>query len=172
MTLIRREIEGDAPLIHALHDAAFATVAYASGTEAAIVDALRESEDWLPQMSLVAEIDGKPVGHAVCSYGRLAGERILGLGPIGVDPGLHGKGIGSALMHASIAAADARDEPMIILLGNPAYYGRFGFEPAARYGINPQEAEWEPAFQVRRLANWRDDLRGTYTYSPGFDAQP
>lgn len=172
MTLIRREIEGDAPLIHALHDAAFATVAYASGTEAAIVDALRESEDWVPQLSLVAEIDGKPVGHAVCSYGRLAGERILGLGPIGVDPGLHGKGIGSALMHASIAAADARDEPMIILLGNPAYYGRFGFEPAARYGINPQEAEWEPAFQVRRLANWRDDLRGTYTYSPGFDAQP
>ena len=171
MTLIRREIEGDAPLIHALHDAAFATVAYASGTEAAIVDALRGSEDWVPQLSLVAEIDGKPVGHAVCSYGRLAGERVLGLGPIGVDPALHGKGIGSALMHASIAAADACDEPMIILLGNPDYYGRFGFEPAARYGIDPQEAEWEPAFQVRRLANWRDDLRGTYTYSPGFDAQ-
>ncbi|MEV3937499.1 N-acetyltransferase [Glycomyces sp. NPDC049804] len=171
MTLIRREIEGDAPLVHALHDAAFATVAYASGTEAAIVDALRESEDWVPQLSLVAEIDGVPVGHAVCSYGRLAGERILGLGPIGVDPALHGNGIGSALMHASIAAADARDEPMIVLLGNPDYYGRFGFEPASRYGIAPQEAEWEPAFQVRRLANWRDDLRGAYTYSPGFDAK-
>lgn len=171
VTIIRRETEGDAPLIHSLHDAAFATVAYASGTEAAIVDALREGEDWVPQLSLVAEADGKPVGHAVCSYGRLDGERILGLGPIGVDPALHGKGIGSALMHASIAAADALDEPMIILLGDPRYYGRFGFESASQYGIEPPEAGWEDAFQVRRLASWRNDLRGRYVYSPGFDAQ-
>ena len=171
MTVIRREIEGDAPLIHAIHDAAFATVAYASGTEAAIVDALRAGEDWVPQLSLVAESDGKPVGHVVCSYGRLAGERILGLGPIGVAPELHGNGIGSALMHAAIAAADARDEPAIILLGNPDYYGRFGFEMAAPLGIEPQDPHWEPAFQVRRLANWRDDLRGRYTYSAGFEAQ-
>lgn len=171
MTLIRREIEGDAPLIHALHDAAFAGRPYSSGTEAAIVDALRGSEDWVPQLSLVAEVEGKPVGHAVCSYGRLGETRILGLGPIGVDPALQGKGIGSALMHASIGAADARDEPMIMLLGDPNYYGRFGFEPAARYGVEPQEPEWEPAFQVRRLAGWHEGLRGRYVYSPGFDAQ-
>jgi putative acetyltransferase len=171
MTVIRREIEGDAPLIHALHDAAFATVEYASGTEAAIVDALRAGEDWVPQLSLVAEIDGKPVGHVVCSYGRLGEERVLGLGPIGVDPELHGKGVGSALMHAAITAADAMDEPAIILLGDPGYYSRFGFELAAQYGIEPQEAAWAPAFQVRTLANWRDDLRGKYVYSPGFDAQ-
>lgn len=171
MTVIRREVEGDAPLIHALHDAAFATAPYASGTEAAIVDALRDGEDWVPQLSLVAEIDGKPVGHVVCSYGRLGDERILGLGPIGVDPALHGKGIGSALMHAAIAAADARDEPMIVLLGDPDYYRRFGFEPASRHGIEPQEPDWAPAFQVRRLATWREDLRGRYVYSPGFDAR-
>jgi len=171
MTLIRREIEGDAPLIHALHDAAFATVEYASGTEAAIVDALREGEDWVPQLSLVAEVDGKPVGHVVSTYGRLAGERILGLGPIGVDPALHGKGIGSALMHAAIAAADARDEPVIILVGDPAFYGRFGFEPAKPLGIEPPDPNWGEAFQVRRLAAWSEDLRGTYAYSPGFDAQ-
>jgi putative acetyltransferase len=169
--VIRRETEGDAPLIHALHDAAFAGLPHSSGTEAAIVDALRDGEDWVPQLSLVAEADGKPVGHAVCSYGRLAGERILGLGPIGVDPALQLKGIGSALMHASISAADARDEPMIILLGNPAYYARFGFEPASRYGIEPQDPDWTPFFQVRRLASWRDDLRGRYVYSPGFDVQ-
>lgn len=171
VTHIRRETEGDAPLIHALHDAAFSTVAYASGTEAAIVDALREGEDWVPQLSLVAEVDGKPAGHVVCSYGRLGETRMLGLGPIGVDPALHGKGIGSALMHAVIGAADAMDEPAIILLGSPDYYGRFGFEPASNCGIEPQDAGWASAFQVRRLANWSDDLRGTYVYSPGFDAQ-
>lgn len=171
MTFIRRETEGDAPLIHALHDAAFATVAYASGTEAAIVDALRGSEDWVPQLSLVAEVDGKPAGHVVCSYGRLGERRILGLGPIGVDPALHGKGIGSALMHAVVAAADAMDEPAIILLGSPDYYGRFGFESAAPYGIEPPDPAWAEAFQIRRLTNWSDDLRGAYVYSPGFDAQ-
>ncbi|WP_205325529.1 GNAT family N-acetyltransferase [Glycomyces sp. YM15] len=171
MTFIRRETEGDAPLIHTLHDAAFATVAYASGTEAAIVDALRGSEDWVPQLSLVAEADGRPAGHVVCSYGRLGERRILGLGPIGVDPSLHGKGIGSALMHAAIAAADALDEPAIILLGNPDYYGRFGFESAAPLGIEPEDPSWGSAFQIRRLAGWSDDLRGRYTYSPGFGAQ-
>jgi putative acetyltransferase len=171
VTYIRREIEGDAPLLHSIHDAAFATVEYASGTEAAIVDALRGTEDWVPQLSLVAEADGKPVGHVVCSYGRLAGERVLGLGPIGVEPALHGKGIGSALMHAAIAAADAMGESMIILLGSPDYYGRFGFEPAAPHGIVPPDPNWTDAFMVRRLAAWRDDLRGTYAYSPGFDAE-
>jgi putative acetyltransferase len=74
-------------------------------------------------------------------------------------------------MHAAIAAADAMDEPMIILLGDPGYYGRFGFEPAVPLGVEPQDPGWASAFQVRRLANWRDDLRGRYTYSPGFDAE-
>ena len=168
MTLIRRETESDRAAIFAVQDAAFATAAHASGREAELVEALRAGEDWVPQLSLVAEVDGKVAGHVVCSYGRLASERVLGLGPIGVEPSLHGKGLGSALMHAVIAAADARDEPAIILLGDPGYYGRFGFVPAGRHGIVPQDPDWTPAFQVRTLANWREELRGRYEYAPAF----
>jgi putative acetyltransferase len=166
--VIRREIEGDAPLLHAIHDAAFAVAAHASGHEADLVDALRAGDDWAPEHSLVAEADGKPIGHVVSTYGRLAGERVLGLGPIGVDPAQHGKGIGSALMHAAIAAADARDEPAIVLLGSPEFYSRFGFGPASEHGVEAPDPNWGAYFQIRRLTAWREDLRGTYAYSPAF----
>ncbi|SDE13986.1 GNAT family N-acetyltransferase [Glycomyces harbinensis] len=169
MTVIRRETEGDAPLIHAIHDAAFATTEHSSGHEADLVDALRTSGDWVPEYSLVAEADGKPVGHVVSTYGRLAGERVLGLGPIGVDPALHGKGIGSALMHAAIGAAEARNEPAIVLLGSPELYGRFGFGPAAEHGVEAPDPNWGAYFQIRLLTAWRDALRGTYAYSPAFN---
>ncbi|MCD0446919.1 N-acetyltransferase [Glycomyces sp. A-F 0318] len=169
MTVIRRETEADAPLVHALHDAAFAAAEHSSGHEADLVDALRTSGDWEPAYSLVAEADDRPVGHVVATYGRLAGERILGLGPIGVDPALHGKGIGSALMHAAIAAAEARDEPAIVLLGSPVYYGRFGFVAASEHGVEAPDPNWGPYFQIRPLTAWRSGLRGVYTYSPAFD---
>lgn len=167
--MIRRETSDDLAAVHAVEEAAFAAAPHASGHEADLVDALRGGEDWVPQLSLVAEVDGTIAGHVVCTYGRIAGERVLGLGPIGVEPALHGKRIGSALMHAVIAAADARDEPAIVLLGDPAYYGRFGFVPAERHGIVPVGPNWGSYFQVRTLANWREELRGRFTYPKAFE---
>ncbi|MQM24107.1 GNAT family N-acetyltransferase [Glycomyces albidus] len=169
MTLIRRETDGDREAVHALQEAAFAAAVHASGHEADLVDALRGTDRWAPQYSLVAEIDGKVAGHVVSSYGRLNGEPVLGLGPIGVDPARHGQGIGSDLMHAAIAAADARDEPAILLLGDPGFYGRFGFVPAADHGVESEHPEWGYYFQIRTLAAWRPDLRGVYSYAPAFD---
>lgn len=169
MTLIRRETDLDRAAVHAVHEAAFATAPHASGREADLVDALREGEDWVPSLSLVAEVEGRVAGHVVSSYGRLEGERVLGLGPIGVEPSLQGRAIGSALMHAAIGAADARDEPAIMLLGDPKYYGRFGFVPAADHGVTAPDPSWGPYFQIRVLASWRPELRGRYAYSPAFD---
>ncbi|MEU5875287.1 N-acetyltransferase [Glycomyces sp. NPDC047369] len=168
MTLIRRETDRDHAAVHALQDAAFKTAAHASGHEADLVDALRGTDAWAPHHSLVAEIDGAVAGHVVSTYGTVGGTRVLGLGPIGVDPARHGQGIGSALMHAAIAAADARDEPAIILLGDPGFYGRFGFVPAADHGIEPEHPEWGYFFQIRTLAAWDEDLRGTFAYAPPF----
>lgn len=168
MTLIRRETERDRAAVHAVHEAAFAAAPYASGREADLVDALRAGEDWAPRLSLVAEVGGKVAGHVVCSYGRLAGERVLGLGPIGVEPSVQGAGVGSALMHAVVGAADARDEPGIVLLGDPRFYGRFGFVPAREHGVTPQDERWEPHFQVRPLAAWHAGLRGRFDYAPAF----
>ncbi|THV23466.1 GNAT family N-acetyltransferase [Glycomyces paridis] len=169
MTLIRRETARDHAAVHALQDAAFATAPHASGKEADLVDALRATADWDPRFSLVAEVDGEVAGHVVSTYGRLAGERALGLGPIGVAPALHGKGIGSALMHAALGAADAANEPAVLLLGDPAYYGRFGFVPASAHGVQATDPTWGDYFQIRTLAAWREDLCGAYAYSPPFD---
>ena len=63
-------------------------------------------------------------------------------------------------MHAVLGAADAIGEPMVVLLGNPDYYGRFGFVASSTVGVEPPEAEWGAFFQVRPLAAHRPDQQG------------
>jgi putative acetyltransferase len=71
-------------------------------------------------------------------------------------------------MHAVLAAADALDEPLVALLGDPVYYRRFGFRSSSDVGIEPPVAEWRPHFQVRLLSTYVP-LRGTFTYAQPFD---
>lgn len=168
MTLIRRETERDRAAVRAVHEAAFAAAPHASGREADLVDALRAGDDWAPHLSLAAEIGGKVVGHVACSYGRLGGKRVPGLGPIGVEPSMQGEGIGSALMHAVIGAAEGREEPGIVLLGDPRFYERFGFVLAAELGVTPSVPQWATNFQVRPLTAWHEGLRGGFSYAPAF----
>ncbi len=72
-------------------------------------------------------------------------------------------------MHAVLAAADALEEPAVILLEDPGFYGRFGFVPAIELGICPPVAAWAPHFQARRLRSWDPSVRGTFSYAPAFD---
>jgi putative acetyltransferase len=82
---------------------------------------------------------------------------------------MQGSGIGSALMHAMIGAADAAGEPLIALLGDPVYYSRFGFIPSANVGIDPPEVAWGVHFQVRPLSAWTDSITGRFRYSAPFE---
>ncbi|WP_432420739.1 GNAT family N-acetyltransferase, partial [Nocardia farcinica] len=77
-------------------------------------------------------------------------------------------GVGSALMHAAIGAADALDEPLIGLLGSLEYYPRFGFGPAARLGITPDEPSWVTHFQVRPLTAFEPRITGEFHYAEPF----
>jgi putative acetyltransferase len=164
--LIRREHPDDIVAIRDLHRAAFA--ADGEPMEVRLVDALRESDAWIPALSWVAELGGAVVGHVVCTRGHVADTLAVGLGPLGVRPELQGTGVGSALMYASIGAADALDEPLIALLGDQKYYGRFGFVAAARHAIRPPEADWGEHFQVRTLTAWRPSISGTFRYASPF----
>ena len=94
----------------------------------------------------------------------------VGLGPIGVLPSLQRAGVGRALMHAVIAAADALDYPLVALLGHLDYYPQFGFVPASRLGVVVPNAEWGDSFQARPLAAWHEGLRGSFRYAAPFDA--
>ena len=162
------------------HDAIREVVAAAFGseTEADLVDRIRTSPEYVPEMALVAEVDGVIVGHVMISGAVIrndAGDRPVSmLAPLAVLPNCQRVGIGSALVRAALEAADARGDPMVIVEGSPAYYGRLGFEQSTRYGIDICLPEWAPpeAAQVIRLTSFDPDdptLRGTVVYPPAFD---
>jgi putative acetyltransferase len=169
--LIRREGAGEAEVIYAVTAAAFGRAGETRApAEAPLVDALRASPAWIPQLSLVAVDPGGDVaGHVVCTRGSVGGLPVLALGPLSVRPDRQLSGVGSALMHAVLGAADALDEPLVALLGSPAYYPRFGFRLASEYGITPQEPQWVPHFQVRTLTAYDSGLRGPFVYPEPFD---
>lgn len=137
--------------------------------EAKLVDALRDDGDVIPALSLVALINEEVVGHVVCSRASIDGCPSVGLGPLGVLPAYQRRGVGQALMHGVLAAADALEEPAVLLLGDPGYYRRFGFVLAQPLGLLPTEPSWAEHFQVRPLSAWDGSLRGTFHYAPAFD---
>ncbi len=167
--IIRREQPEDARAITAVHDAAF-TGPRTQGTtaESRLVEDLREQEDAVPRLCLVAADDGQVVGHVMCSRGRVEGIPLLALGPIGVRPSDQGKGVGSALMHAVLAAAEALEEPAVFVLGDPAYYERFGFEAATGRNVQPADDSWGSDFQVRIFGAWDEACAGTFEYPAAF----
>jgi putative acetyltransferase len=167
--IVRREIPADIDVIRTVTAAAFATADRPGSVEAELVDGLRASDAWLPALSLVA-VDGPDLlGHVVCTRARVGAAPVLGLGPLSVRPDWQRRGVGSALVHAVLGAADALDEPLVVLLGHADYYPRFGFRPAAELDITPPVAGWAPHFQVRPLTTYTPDMRGAFRYAEPFE---
>jgi putative acetyltransferase len=166
---IRPERPGDEAAIAAVVEAAFGSPA-----EARLVGAIRASPQFIPELSLVAEIGARIVGHVMISEASLEDggmlHRIVTLSPLAAAPDVHGRGVGSALVREVIARADERGEPLVVLEGNPRYYGRFGFEHSVPYGIRIDLPPWAPATaaQVLRLRAYDPALRGRVVYPPAF----
>jgi putative acetyltransferase len=162
---------------------AVVTAAFGSPREGRLPAAIRSSTNFVPEWSLVAERGGRDdersgriVGHVMVSYITLADagteRRVATLSPLSVAPDLHGRGIGSALVRAVLARVDDAGEPLVVLEGAPAYYGRFGFEPATPLGIQITLPDWAPpeAAQIVRLRNYDASIRGRIVYPPAFGA--
>lgn len=162
---IRPEREGDEATIHCLTEAAFRDMPFSEGDEQHLVDALRRDGDLA--LSLVAEDGTRIVGHIAFSRVAISDGTPdwYDLGPVSVWPDLHRRGIGSALIRHGIATLRMRGAAGIVLLGSPAYYGRFGFrhEPQLRYPGPPPEY-----FQCLVLTG--DLPMGEVTYAPAFRA--
>ena len=170
--LIRRETERDADVIRAITTAAFAQGRPPSQVvpEARLIDELRASPAWLPALSLVAVTPaGEPIGHVLGTRGHVGPAPVVAIGPLSVRPDHQQNGVGSALLHAGLGAADALGEPLVALLGDPAFYHRFGFRPSAEYQITPPRPEWRAHFQVRVLAAYQPSVHGTFAYPEPFD---
>ncbi|MBU2666068.1 N-acetyltransferase [Actinoplanes bogorensis] len=174
--IVRRERPEDTDAIHAVTAAAFRGLPYSlppaepggDPGEAMLVSWLRADPGWIPELSLVALEGDQVVGHVVATRAHLEGRPVLGLGPLSVLPGRQRTGVGSALVHTLLGAADALGEPLVALLGDPGYYGRFGFVPAQPLGIAAPDPAWGDNFQVRTLSRY-DGQAGRFEYSEPFN---
>lgn len=138
-----------------------------------LVDALRPSRHWIDGLSFVAELGGSLVGHILFTRGLLDAPRrlveVLVLSPVSVATAYQGQGIGSALIRHGLAVVRTRPEPLVFLEGDPAYYGRFGFQAAGQHGFRrPSLRIPEAAFQVIRQPTHEPWMTGTLVYPQAF----
>src|SRR4051812_497793 len=138
--------------------------------EVALWEALWEMGDIIPEFSFTALSDGGVIGHATASQAAVAIDPVVAVGPIGVLPDHQGTGIGSALMAAVLAGANAANVPLVVLLGAPQYYSRFGFRPAKELGVMAPEPEWGDAFQARPRTAYTELVAGRFQYASAFSS--
>jgi putative acetyltransferase len=142
---------------------------------AELVEFIRKSENYVPELSLVAEVHGRVLGHLMLSHLNLDDgvnlHQVLTLSPISVTPLLQKQGVGSALIKEAIRKADEIGEPLIVLEGSPKYYPRFGFKYAEPYQVKINLPHWAPkeAAMVYLLSNYKTDIKGKVIYPSAFD---
>jgi putative acetyltransferase len=161
---VRDERPGDEAAIAAMTAAAFRDALYSDGTEVAIVDRLRADGDLA--VSLVAEnVDGAIVGHAAFSPVTISDGTPgwYGLGPVSVIPPRQRSGVGSRLIEEGLARLRQAGARGCVVLGEPPYYGRFGFRHDPRLAFPGPPPEY---FQMLTLAG--EVPAGTVSYARGF----
>ena len=164
MVTIRPEQPDDVPAVRRVHEAAFPTA-----EEANLVDRLRANGKAF--VSLVAHDETGIIGHILFSpvtFDPPASVVALGLAPMAVLPGHEKHGVGRRLVQNGLAECHARGACMVVVLGDPPYYGRFGFERASRHGLR-NEFGVEEEFMVFMLDARAHPEPGTLVkYSPEF----
>lgn len=127
---IRTEQARDVSSIRSVTEAAFAAATHASGTEAQIVEGLRAAG--VLSISLVAECNGEVIGHVAVSPVHISdgSKGWFGFGPVSVLPEYQRQGIGTSLMRSALDALKSGGAQGCVLVGDPAYYKRFGFNTA------------------------------------------
>ncbi|GAA2440407.1 N-acetyltransferase [Actinomadura vinacea] len=160
----RPETGRDVPAVRRVVLAAFPT-----SEEADLVDALRADLAWLPGLSWVAETPGGEVaGYALLTRCRVGGADALALAPVAVPPRYQKRGAGGAVTRAALRAAAERGEPLVVVLGHPEYYPRFGFVPASRLGIRASFEVPDEALMALVLDDSVPAASGTIEYAAPF----
>ena len=148
-------------------------LAFGQENEPRLVAALRNEEGFDPRLSLVAEQDGRVVGHILFTPISIEGEASTtsaqALAPMAVTPDLQGRGIGSALVRQGLEACRRLGHSIVVVLGHAEYYPRFGFQPARPHGILPPFDAPDEAWMVQALEPGAlQDVGGIVRYSPPF----
>jgi len=160
--IVRPETDDDRDTIRRIVDEAFGDT-----QTSRIVDGIWTSDRFVPELSLVAESEGQSLGHVISSYVDLVPgtRRVLQVGPLAVVPSHQRRGIGTALMEETVRVADERGEPLLLIEGDPRYYGRFGFMRADEHGIEmPPESHGAQFFMLRKLTAYDATVTGRAVY--------
>ncbi|HEU4888513.1 MAG TPA: N-acetyltransferase [Thermoanaerobaculia bacterium] len=164
---IRPERSEDIASIHEVNEQAFGRAG-----EADLVDALRKQAT--PFLSIVAEEDGKVVGHICFSpvtieHSDGSTVKIIGLAPMAVAPGRQNQGIGSQLVRSGLEECRRAGFSAVVVLGHSEYYPRFGFRPASTAGLRSEYDVPDPVFMLLEFSSG-NDLSGVARYHPAFAA--
>jgi putative acetyltransferase len=168
MIVIRPEEAPDIPAISEVHRSAFG-----GDTEVNIVEAVRASSGFIRDLSRVAVKDGHVVGHILLSPVHIeegaSSSPALALAPIAVRPGCQKQGIGSLLVEESLRRCRELGHSIVIVIGEPSFYSRFGFTPARAHGLEAPFPVPDEAFMVLDLAGSAlGGIAGMVCYPPPF----
>ncbi|WP_312179617.1 N-acetyltransferase [Arthrobacter sp.] len=163
--ITRPESPADAAAVRGINEAAFPTPA-----EADLVDALRtDPTAWIDGLSYVAAApDGTVVAHALLTRCLVGGEPALALAPCAVLPDYQRQGAGGAAILGALEAARILGENLVVVLGHPDYYPRFGFTPASRFGIKAPFEAPDEALMALALDPGKRVPSGMIEYPPAF----
>lgn len=163
---IREETTGDIRATHRVHELAFD-----SSAEAQLVDLLRSRG--VAAISLVAEDEGEIVGHILFSPVSIdppdSNWHALGLAPVAVLPDRQRQGIGKTLINEGLQCCKERGVHLVFVLGDPAFYTKFGFRLALDYGLGNEYQADEHFMVVELTPGVVDSFSGLVKYAPEFN---
>jgi putative acetyltransferase len=150
------------------------TEAFKRDDEAKLVESIRNSEVFIPELSLVAENNESIIGHILFSPVVIEKEEsivpALALAPLAVEPSYQGQGVGGQLVKEGLKVCKEFNHKIVIVLGHSAYYPKFGFVKAADYGIEPPFPVPLDVFMVKGLQkDALDNVRGLVRYPSVFN---
>lgn len=166
---IRQERSADYDEIERVVAAAFAGAEHTDGDEHRLVRRLRESAEYIPELALVAsDGDGRVLGYLMMSKITVGASKAVALAPLAVRPGFQHQGIGSRLIAAAHEAARELGCGVSVVLGDPAYYSRFGYVTARPAGIRAPFEVDDKYFMYCKLDTGADVPAGVVRYSEAF----
>ena len=170
--IIRQENEKDQESVFEVVKSAFATLEISNHDEQDLVNRLRKSASFVPELSLVAEEDGEIVGYILFTEMKAGKKVLLALAPLAVRPDRQNQEIGSGLVEEGHKIAREKGYKGCIVVGHADYYPKFGYQPASKYGITaPFEVPDENFMAIEFLAGSLNDVSGTIEYAKEFFEQ-
>ena len=165
---IRAEQPADQQAVYDVVKRAFETAAHRDGNEQDLVNTLRDSDAFVPELSLVAEQGGKIVGHILFTKVQIGTQQALALAPLSVLPEYQRQGIGSALISEGHKRAALLGYSYSVVLGSETYYPRMGYVTARTWGILPPFDVPDENFMACRLREDAPEVSGIVRYAAAF----